>query len=374
MAKVGILSMQRIINYGSFLQAYGLKMMLEELGHDVQFVDYHVCEPLIKDGGKQKTGFARKIDKAFEALSYDAPVKQKIQFIKYKKEFAEKYHHILGLTKEPNYNPELDTLVIGSDEVFNCVQANSNVGYSLELFGKGSKAKRTITYAASFGNTTIKKLQHHEKVQEISECLKMLDAISVRDNNSAEVVKELSGKDIVYNLDPVLAYDFINKCKLIPQIRPTEKYLILYAYSGRISKDEAAWISAYAKKKGLKIYAIGGVQKCADRYIDCSPFEVLSYFINAEEVITDTFHGTIFSVITKRQFATIVRKSNGVSYGNEEKLTDLLKRLGLEERRVYDVSDIDDMQNQPIEYSLVQSIIDGERNRTMDYLRKQVSL
>jgi hypothetical protein len=374
MANVGILSMQRIINYGSFLQAYGLKAMLEELGHTVQFVDYHVGEPLVRDDkNRQKTGLAGKIAKGFDALGYDAPMGQKLQFIKYKKEFAEKYHGILGITKEPNYTPELDVLVIGSDEVFNCVQKNANVGYSPELFGKDSKAIKTITYAASFGNTTLAKLQQYGKVEEIGTLLKKLDSISVRDENTAEMVKALSGREVEFNLDPVLAYDFIGKCSLIPQIKPTEKYLILYAYSGRISRDEAEWISAYAKKKGLKVYAIGGVQKCADRYIDCSPFEVLSYFLNAEEVITDTFHGTIFSVIAKRRFATIVRRSEGTSYGNEEKLTDLLKRLGgLDSRAVYNIEDCLAVQEMGIDYEKVQTILEEERAKTWVYLERHV--
>lgn len=372
MAKVGILSMQRIINYGSFLQAYGLKMMLEELGHDVQFVDYRVGAPLV-GGDKQKTGLAGKINKGVEALSYDAPMKQKIQFVLYKKQFAEKYHDILGLTKEPNYTPTLDVLVIGSDEVFNCVQANPNVGYSPELFGKDNKAKKTITYAASFGNTTLKKLEQHGKVQEVGSLLKRMDTISVRDENTGSMVKSLSGKEVNYHLDPVLAYDFIGKCKLIPKINPSEKYMILYAYSGRISKDEAAWVSAYAKKKGLKVYAIGGVQKCADRYIDCSPFEVLSYFLNAEEVITDTFHGTIFSVITKRPFVTLVRKSKGDSYGNEEKLTDLLKRLELEDRITYDISNAAKILQQSVDYKSVNTVLKMQREKTMEYLREETT-
>lgn len=373
MANVGILSMQRIINYGSFLQAYGLKAMLEELGHTVQFVDYHVGKPLVcDDKNRQKTGLAGKIAKGFDALGYDAPIGQKLQFIKYKKKFAEKYHGILGLTKGPNYTPELDVLVIGSDEVFNCVQKNVNVGYSPELFGKDSKARKTITYAASFGNTTLEKLQQYGKSEEIGRLLKKLDSISVRDENTAEMVKALSGRKVEFNLDPVLAYDFIGKCKLIPKIKSIEKYLILYAYSGRILKEESEWISAYAKQKGLKVYAIGGVQKCADHYIDCSPFEVLSYFLNAEEVITDTFHGTIFSVITKRQFVSIVRKSEGTFYGNEEKLTDLLKRLGLENRAVYNIEDCFAVQKMGINYEKVQTILGEERAKTQVYLKGYV--
>lgn len=372
MANIGIMSMQRIVNYGSFLQAYGLKTILEEQGHAVQFVDYCVGEPLIKSGSAQHGGLLRKVNKGLEALGYDAPLQQKLQFIKYKKEFASKYHDILGLTRYPNYAPELDVLIIGSDEVFNCVQANPNVGYSPELFGKDNRAKKVITYAASFGNTTIEKLRQYGKADEIGDLLKKIDTISVRDKNTAQIVQTLSGKSVEQHLDPVLVYDFVGKCEHISQIETKERYMILYAYSGRISQEESAWISEYAKKKELKIYAIGGVQKCADRYIDCSPFEVLSYFMNAEEVITDTFHGTIFSVITKRQFATIVRKSTGDSYGNEEKITDLLIKLGLESRCVYQMDVIPQLLEIGIDYKPVQEIVEQARMNTQRYLFNQV--
>lgn len=372
MLSVGIMSMQRIINYGSFLQAYALKAMLEEQGHDVQFVDYHVGVPLVKKPSSQHRGIIGKVRKGVEALGYDAPLRQKLQFIRYKKEFASRYHNILGLTQESIYTPELDVLIIGSDEVFNCVQANPNVGYSPELFGANNRAKRLITYAASFGNTTIEKLQQYGKANEVGNLLKKFDTISVRDSNTEQIVNALSGKTVEQHFDPVLAYDCLGKCERIPKIKVKEKYLILYAYSGRISQKESEWISAYAKKKGLKIYAIGGVQKCADRYIDCSPFEVISYFMNAEEVITDTFHGTIFSVITKRQFATIVRKSTGDSYGNEEKITDLLIRLGLEDRCVYHMDEIPELLNKDIEYKSIEGVIEQARADAQKYLSEQV--
>lgn len=372
MASVGIMSMQRIVNYGSFLQAYGLKAMLEELGHEVQFVDYYVGDTLVKSKTDRHRGILRKMDKAFESLMYDAPMLQKLQFIKYKKAFANKYHRILGITKNYNYTPELDVLVIGSDEVFNCVQSNPNVGYSPQLFGKDNRAKKVITYAASFGNTTIEKLQKYDKAEEVGKLLEKFDAISVRDDNTAKIVNTLSGKTVEQHIDPVLAYDFVGNCEQIPKMEVKEKYLILYAYSGRISQEESDWISTYAKKKGLKIYAIGGVQRCADRYIDCSPFEVISYFMNAEEVITDTFHGTIFSVITKRRFATIVRKSTGNSYGNEEKITDLLMRLGLANRGVYQMDSIPDILREDIDYVSVDKKLEQARASAHEYLLDQI--
>lgn len=256
-----------------------------------------------------------------------------------------------------NYNPKLDCLVIGSDEVFNCIQKNANVGYSLELFGKNNNAKKLLTYAASFGNTTLDKLKKYKKDDEIAELLRKFDLISVRDANSGKIVEKLTDKVPVYNLDPVLTYDYMNCCDKIPDLSINEKYLILYAYSGRISNDEAEWISKYAKKKNLKVYAIGGIQKCADCFIDCSPFEVLSYFENAEEVITDTFHGSIFSVITHRPFTTLVRQSVGNDYGNEEKLSDLLKRLNLENRMTTNVADVASINKEKIDFEKVDEFL-----------------
>ena len=374
MAKIGILSMQRINNYGSFLQAYAMKTMLEKMGHDVQFVDYHVGQPLIKDPDLIQNGFLRKINKATSALMYDAPIKHKLQFIQYKKQFSPKYHRLLGLPKAMNYTPALDVLVIGSDEVFNCIQVNPNVGYSLELFGKDHRAKRLISYAASFGNTTLRKLEEYGKQNEIGGLLQNFHALSVRDANSADIIKKLTGREAQFHLDPVLAYDFINDCKQIPDIEKKEKYLILYAYAGRITQKESDWISDYAHKKGLKIYTIGGVQKCADYFLDCSPFEVLSYFNKAEAVITDTFHGSIFSIITQRPFATLVRKSVNGAYGNEEKLTDLLTRLGLSDHIARQQDEISSILDIHVDYTSVNELLKTERERTWSYLRTETGV
>lgn len=373
MSKVGILSMQRIANYGSFLQAYALKQLIQKQGHEVQFVDYRVEPPIIKENADQTNPISRKIQKGMETFKYHAPFMHKIDYIKYKKNFNKKYTSILEVTDEMNYTPELDYLVIGSDEVFNCIQKNSKVGYSLELFGKDNRAKRTITYAASFGNTTMKKIAEYGKEDEIANLLNDIAEISVRDNNSGDVVEKLTTKKVEYHLDPVLAFDYIGECDLIPKLDVKEKYMILYAYSGRISDEESDWISQYAKKKGLKIYAIGGIQKCADKFIDCSPFEVLAYFQNAEEVITDTFHGSIMSIITHRKFTTLVRKSVGNEYGNEEKLTDLLERLTLTNRMTYEVCDSEKINSEDINYIDIDTIINKQREKTNHYLKEALT-
>lgn len=367
MSKIGILSMQRIKNYGSVLQAYALKSIVEELGHSVEFVDYNVEKPLVKNTKKQG-----KIAKGLESLKGKALLKHKIQYILHKRNFEKKYFKILNLSDKPNFQAKVDTLIIGSDEVFNCIQSNENVGYSLELFGKDNNASNVITYAASFGNTTIEKIDRYSKRKELSGLLKNIKSISVRDDNSYKIIKELTGKDSVQNLDPVLIYEFMKKDKLIPKINVKEKYIIVYAYSKRIRNDEARVIHEFAKKNNLKVYAIGGVQEYVDKFVDCSPFEVLAYFKNAEYIVTDTFHGSIFSIINHKKFVTLVRKSYGENYGNEEKLTDLLKNLKLNDRMLYDIKELEDKINSDINYSEVEKILDIEKEKTKNYLKENL--
>lgn len=367
MVKVGILSMQRIANYGSFLQAYGLKRIFEELGCEVQFVDYHPGETLIPDHGG--TGIRRKIFKILEVFKNRAPLIEKFRFIQYKKNFAAKYYPYLGISRQMNYSPELDLLVIGSDEVFNCVQNNANVGFSPELFGKGNKAKRVVSYAASFGNTTEEKLIQKKVADKIGRWLKRLDAVSVRDENSGKIVKAVAGITPKYHLDPVLVYDFTGNCSDIPDSVPEQNYMILYGYSGRFSKEECKEIRAFIRKRGLKVLCIGGVQEICHRFIDCNPLQVIAYFQHAECVVTDTFHGTILSVITHRPFVSVGRKSG---YGNEEKMTSLLGRLGLDGRMVHCPEAFMEILEKKIDYKAVDEIICAERTSSYQYLFDQL--
>lgn len=111
MATVGIMSMQRIANYGSFLQAYALKTMIEELGHSVQFVDYRVCSPVIQDVTESSNKLTRMVKKGLETFAFQAPLQHKLAFIKFKKNYAGKYLPLLGITDDCNYSPKLDCMV-----------------------------------------------------------------------------------------------------------------------------------------------------------------------------------------------------------------------------------------------------------------------
>ena len=89
-------------------------------------------------------------------------------------------------------------------------------------------------------------------------------------------------------------------------------------------------------------------------------------------MITDTFHGSIFSVITHRPFTTLIRKSVGNSYGNEEKLSDLLNRLVLTERMTTKVEDTERINQQPIDYKKVDDVLQKQREIAKKYLQNNI--
>lgn len=380
--KIGILSMQRIYNYGSWLQAYGLKKLIEEnRGVSVEFVDYRREKPVYKDKFDYLDYFRQKIkvtiiDTIASVKSVAKIMPNKEFFQTYR--FRHEYWKCLGLSKKPNYTPELDLLVVGSDEVFNCLQENIRVGYSKELFGQNNRAKRVVTYAASFGNTTIEKLKLYEKKDEIAALLRGFSDISVRDKNSADVVAELAGKVPKSNMDPVLMYDFSAELRdnelTDEQVkRMSKSYMIVYAYPNRLKTNEIEKLKDFAQKKGLLIYGISGYQSYADEMIYDAPLTILQYFKHAQYVVTDTFHGTIFSVINNKPFVTIVRKSVNGSYGNQEKLEDLLTKLELRDRFTFSGENIVKILDTPIDYQCVNQIIDNERQNTKEYLSEVIN-
>lgn len=369
--KVGIMSMQRVENYGSFLQAYGLKKEIEKLGHTVQFVDYQ-AEPsvVLSSAEEQRRSLANgRISKAFHMLSpaYRVWRKQQIKmnstFQEFSRTYNEQFLPELDVNEEYNICPELDVLVIGSDEVFNCTQPGNKVGFSRQLFGKNNKSKKLITYAASFGSTTYEKLEQYHIEEEVGGLLTQFDSISVRDKNSQEIVEKLCGFSPASHIDPVLLYDF-------PEVDdisvPMENYMVVYAYADRIKGKEAEAIREFAKRENKKILSLGFYQPFCDEYVLVSPLEVLAYIKYADYVITDTFHGTVFSIKYQKKFGTIIRDSN------RQKLGDLMERFDVMERQICDLVKIREIMHSEIDKEKVRNILLEAKIEGKDYLNKNV--
>lgn len=369
--KVGIMSMQRIINYGSFLQAYGLKKTIESLGHTVEFVDYEINPPIAVDETYEKSNkFFDKILRGIKIIfsakyrkRRNDDIRQNLAFSEYYKKFSNEWLPVLGVTNIKNITPVLDVLVIGSDEVFNCTQSGEAVGYSLQLFGKDNKANRIITYAASFGNTNIEKLYKYGIEKEIGNLLSKFDAISIRDENSHKIVEQISSIKPIDNVDPVIISDY---AKEVPDFINMKDYIVVYAYSGRINEYEAKKIQEFAHKHGKKTLSIGVMQSFTDEYINADPFTMLAYIKNADYVVTDTFHGTVFSIKFQIPFATIIRDSN------REKLSDLLKKFNLTDRQVDNINDLDNVLLHNLDKEKIINQISRYKKESINYLKNNL--
>ena len=374
--KVGIMSMQRVVNNGSFLQAYSLKKNIEKLGAEVEFVDYKPGPVLVDSSDKtssKENSFLHKIADRIVPPVKVPKEKMNEYWDQYKivdAQYNEKMLPMLGVSSEKKYCTKLDLLVIGSDEVFNCLQPNPDVGYSKHLFGGETQADRVISYAASFGNTKEEGLKKYGIYDEISGLINKFAGLSARDKNTYNILKEMSDLDVIKNVDPVFLYDYNEEIEKIKV--PIDNYIVIYAYAGRISKEESKAIIKFAKKHNKKIVCLCAPQTYIEGYLQLNPFEVLAYVKNADFVITDTFHGSVFSIKYNKQFATFIRGGYEGTYGNNEKLFDLLSTFGLESRSVENISSLEEILLKKVNYDEVNTIIDTERKKSINYLSQFV--
>ena len=364
--------MQRVNNFGSVMQAYSLKHIIESLGHEVDFIDiipntdpditeitntynsYTECEEHFTKRG------LRAIDRYFFIRAYN-----KISFHELEgafKEFQEKYLFLDSANNDKQY----DVCVIGSDEVFNCLQ-NTKWGFSRQLYGDVQNANKIITYAACAGNTTVESLPSIAK-NAISDSFKRISAFSVRDSNTQELVQSLAGKKPLLHLDPVAIGDFEEETKEITIPNLPDKYCIIYAYRNRIKESqEIQNILNFCKSKGLTPISIGGTQKWLLNHYVLSPFQAIYAFKHAEYILTDTFHGAVFSAKYANRFSVIVRNSNS------NKLSDFSNRTGIMNHVIHGTSEL--MENYEVlaDRPSIDAFLAQERNRALEYLNENIS-
>ena len=367
--KICILSMQRVPNFGSLLQSYALKHMLEALGHSVDFIDIEPndADNDLLDGyrncfsreGEPQGRLAAKIAKIDKyALNR---IRIKILSNLQNKQFEAFRTSKLGMHDGTNEG-QYDYCVIGSDEVFNCL-SGAPWGFTSQLFGNVRQAKRVITYAASCGATTYEKVPAAAAAR-IRDVFNRVAGFSVRDKNTFRFVSELSDKQVLEHMDPVVVANFDREIDeaMLPKNLP-ERYCVVYSYYNRIcDENDISNIKAFCRAHDMKIIAVGAPQMWIKDYRVLNPFEMLKVFQNAAFVITDTFHGTIFSAKYSKRFAVMTRSSN------ENKLLDLIGRLGVEKHLIVSTKQLDTVY--PFENKTEQILVlaEAERKRSMQYL------
>lgn len=270
-----------------------------------------------------------------------------------------KLHRILG--DYYSESPILDGVIIGSDEVFAL-----HTGPTPVFFGHCLPTNHVFAYAGSCGPTTIEEVDRLHSRALVKSGLDGMDYVTVRDANTADIVETLTGIRPPIVVDPVLLYGYEDEIDAL-RVPINRKYLLVYAYDNRMnSPTEVEAIKLYARKHGLITVSPGFYHSWCDKCINVDPVELLGWFKYAAEVITDTFHGSVMSIITGSKFIVKTRESNHF------KLYNLLDEYGLSERLLTDWENLASTMTPHIDYDSVRKEIEKRRSASMLELDKMI--
>lgn len=363
MKKFGIVTHYDVHNHGALLQLTALVRVLARMGIEAK---------------------ALRFDKNYDFLGhelkakYDVSVRALGQYLKFlgergfgstlynvrKRRTLMAYKAGMGIVGDYySESPRLDGVIVGSDEVFAL-----HTGPTPVFFGHCLPTDSVVAYAGSFGPTTVEDVKRLHCESLVGGGLRSMRGVTVRDVNSADVVEALVGVRPEIVVDPVLLYGFGEEIASLAM--PKERgYLLVYAYDNRMnSPQEVAAIKEYARKRGLKTLSPGFYHEWCDINVDVDPLRLLSYFKYADEVVTDTFHGSIMSMITQARFAVMTRESNRF------KLTSLLHEYGLDNRIFEDWNDVGETLASAIDYESVNREIESRRAASMAQLNRLIAL
>ena len=297
---IGIITVHDSANFGSYLQAYALKRVLENLGHKVYFIkarSENVVRKVFLGTIRHPKGFLR---------DYFFNIKKYKEFLKDRKLFQE--IEIDEIEKE-----NIDTLLIGSDELWN---VRTKAFTNEKFYGIKIPIKRKIAFAISCGKA---EPEDYEKYPNLLEGMKDLEDIFVRDKKTQQNMKQLLNKDCEMVCDPTFLLD-VNEFDKDYEVPIKEKYLLVYSYY--FTDQEQEYIKKFARENNLIIVSACFKHKFCDKCIICSPLQFCKIIQQAQYVVTTTFHGTIFSILNKKSF---------ISIPASQKVDDVLEKFKMEE-------------------------------------------
>ena len=360
--KYGIITHYDVLNHGAMLQLNAMVQVLNENGIEAQALQFEKNYDFMdrEEVSKYKVGIG-------SVLTYLRFLKERgiANFIfLYKKTKLQntfkRNHKLIG----PFYTEcnNLDGVIIGSDEVFAL-----HTGPTPVFFGHALPSKKVFAYAGCFGPTKKADIDKKNCRAFVESGLKSMTGLAMRDQNSIQITEELTGIRPTLVCDPVILYGYEKEIE--NGVRPLkDKYMVIYAYDKRMNEEnEVNAIKAYAKEKGLKIISPGFYHKWADKNVNPSYDDILSWFRFAECVVTDTFHGAVMSIITNRELAVKVRD-------NGNKLVNLLDEYGLKDRLIDSEWNLNSLFSKSVDWSYTNEQIYQRRSASLDYLKNMINL
>ncbi len=259
---------------------------------------------------------------------------------------------------------EYDAVVVGSDQLW----LPSNVKADYYTLNWVPDDVKKIAYATSFG---IGKIPNKYK-KEYSIYLNRMNYLSARETSGQEIIKELTNKDVPLVNDPALLLDADGWNEIV-KAEPLVKDKYVFCYFMGNNPEQRGFVKRLAKEKNLKVVALLHLDQYIatdEEFVDIAPWHVspadfVNLVKNAECVCTDSFHGTVFSIIYSRPFFTFKRFNKKASLSTNTRITSLLTRLGLMDRLVLDM---DSKQVFDIDWKKIQSGVSQFRKASSEYL------
>lgn len=358
-------------NYGGILQAYSLQKTIHDLGVDA------VTTSIPKQGRFKL--FVKRIAKTILHIIKPniSNMTSKDVLIKTEKtrQFVNKY--IKTVNEKRLYDNGFDAYVVGSDQVWRAKYvkvADYLLGFAVDRMNSVK-----ISYAASFGKDDLSEYSDSD-VKESSRLAKNFDSVSVREESGVKLVEEYWGIKALRHVDPTM---LIPKKHYNSLIKNNQKNVCkpegeLFVYILDESSEKEKVVEKVSRLLGLKSFAFMPPGTSSKKIFRNDPEKYklplveqwLCSFRDANFIITDSFHGCVFSIIYNKPFIAIGNKSRGLS-----RFTSLLKLFGLEGRLVDCLSEVnEDVVNMNIDWRKVNAILKDEQRRSRKFLKENLNV
>lgn len=368
--KIGIITLQDLTNYGCILQNWALQKKLQEDGHDIITLKY------LNNYDKNIINYIRDIltyiikhlihhpSRNLNELPWQRkPVKYTYNFFK-KNIKLTKYLSKINENSLSKY--KLDCIIIGSDQVWRGQYIKKRLELMFGGFYSNLKNIKKISYAASLG--TDKWEFSDSETEIIKTYIRSFNAVSIREDAGVELFYKHLGQRAQQMVDPTLLIDSKEYNSLIPSTvlnkAPKNK---LGVYILDLTPQKLELVNRLSRFLNKEIYIFGNIDEATGQKHSIELW--LAGFYLSDFIVTDSYHGTIFSLIYKKNFLTIGNVSRGIV-----RFTSLLHKFGLEERLVspdYKIENISKLKD--INWVEVSDIIKSEKDIAKRFLNENLN-
>ena len=356
--RIGIVTWYKNGNFGGTLQAYALMKTLQGFGYDVEFINYDTSNKLVD--------FMRH--RAFDVRFFHSGRSRRAIWGFVRKELSETpiFKDIQDVSQYSTQ--KFDAVICGSDQIWSSLS-----GVSPFYFLQFVNSQKRIAYAPSIGLNKIKP----EYLDVFAEYVSSIPFLSVRETQGAEYIKSVTGKSAEVVLDPTLLIDKagwnnVMSVEALKRYKLTQGRYIFCYFLGDDS-NYRAYVDALSAKTGLPVvFVSSGRKEYGKQHIVCDPTEFVGLIASAAYVLTDSYHGTIFSVNTGAKVGIFRRFSETDELNQNSRIYSIVSLLGIEDHLINYDDDVERLVSMESYSSDVMQKLDALRKSSMIFLHSSI--